>query len=590
MKDRVPTKPGRVKLTPVSGQANTYDMVRADQPTQEGTPLGKATLFDSGAEQAVFGDATGDHTPAEAFAALPNRIEPIGTIKTTVRTDLGDKWLLCNGDTIYGSEYRELVDLLYKKGGPFSKNFAEVNLWDGGISSQLNFIKYINGYFVVGGQRRVNNTYYASIAYAASLDGEWISLDLWSGSSSTTLNDITYANGYWVACGRRYYNTTNYAYIAYSTSISTGWATKELWYGGSNSYASEAKGVEYGNDGYWVVCGTAYGDNDNPSICRIAYAASPYDTWTNKSLYSSGNTDDTLYCIKYANGYWVAAGMAYSSGYSTSIFYTTSPSGTWTRKQLWKGLNSGANNAIHRLKYINGYWIACGEYYTSSYACNAMISYATTPSDTWTNKIVWSSTTTSSEGSRGEAVYDIVYTEGRWVVCGHAFNITNRKKGRLAYTSSFDNEWMLEDLWTDVDHNGGLSGIIYTDGVFGICGQYAPNKGHLWYSIDAIALPIVEGDFYAYIKAKEGFSEPVVELTLVVNTYVMPSFNGLTVTCPDGTTLHGTSDKVEQTVTFTFTVNQYGTYTAEVDNGKEGINSGSVTFAEGGPTTQTISV
>jgi hypothetical protein len=44
--DRVPTYPGRVKLTPVSGQANTYDMVRADEPIEVGTPINKA-LFDS---------------------------------------------------------------------------------------------------------------------------------------------------------------------------------------------------------------------------------------------------------------------------------------------------------------------------------------------------------------------------------------------------------------------------------------------------------------------------------------------------------------------------------------------------------------
>lgn len=54
MKDRVPLYPGRVTITPVSGQANTYDMSRADQPTQEGTPLNKATfLKDSTA--ALFG-------------------------------------------------------------------------------------------------------------------------------------------------------------------------------------------------------------------------------------------------------------------------------------------------------------------------------------------------------------------------------------------------------------------------------------------------------------------------------------------------------------------------------------------------------
>lgn len=46
VKDRVPTYPGRVKLIPVQGQADTYDMVRADEPIEPGTPINKA-LFDS---------------------------------------------------------------------------------------------------------------------------------------------------------------------------------------------------------------------------------------------------------------------------------------------------------------------------------------------------------------------------------------------------------------------------------------------------------------------------------------------------------------------------------------------------------------
>lgn len=44
--DRVPTHPGRVKLVPVEGQANTYDMQRADAPIEPGTPINKV-LFDS---------------------------------------------------------------------------------------------------------------------------------------------------------------------------------------------------------------------------------------------------------------------------------------------------------------------------------------------------------------------------------------------------------------------------------------------------------------------------------------------------------------------------------------------------------------
>lgn len=43
-KDRIPTHAGRVKLTPVSGQPDTFIIKRADEPIEEGTPLDKATI------------------------------------------------------------------------------------------------------------------------------------------------------------------------------------------------------------------------------------------------------------------------------------------------------------------------------------------------------------------------------------------------------------------------------------------------------------------------------------------------------------------------------------------------------------------
>lgn len=41
-KDRVPTYPGRVKLSPIAGAENTYKMERADVPIVDGTPIDKA--------------------------------------------------------------------------------------------------------------------------------------------------------------------------------------------------------------------------------------------------------------------------------------------------------------------------------------------------------------------------------------------------------------------------------------------------------------------------------------------------------------------------------------------------------------------
>lgn len=46
VEDRVSTYPGRVVMIPVAGTENTYDLVRADQPIAEGTPINKK-LFDS---------------------------------------------------------------------------------------------------------------------------------------------------------------------------------------------------------------------------------------------------------------------------------------------------------------------------------------------------------------------------------------------------------------------------------------------------------------------------------------------------------------------------------------------------------------
>ena len=68
MKDRVPTYPGRVTLIPVAGQENTYDIVRADEPQQEGTPINKATLLNDATAEKL--GLTGDPTVNDALAGI----------------------------------------------------------------------------------------------------------------------------------------------------------------------------------------------------------------------------------------------------------------------------------------------------------------------------------------------------------------------------------------------------------------------------------------------------------------------------------------------------------------------------------------
>ena len=68
MKDRVPKYPGRVRLIPVDGQENIYDVERVDEPIQEGTPINKQTLLTD--ESALVAGLTTDSTPNQAICAL----------------------------------------------------------------------------------------------------------------------------------------------------------------------------------------------------------------------------------------------------------------------------------------------------------------------------------------------------------------------------------------------------------------------------------------------------------------------------------------------------------------------------------------
>lgn len=87
MKDRISKYPGRVKLVPVSGQTDTYDMTRADEPTEEGTPLSKANLLTDMTASAIGVD--GDSATVNgALAAVNTKADGKAPAYTYGATDL----------------------------------------------------------------------------------------------------------------------------------------------------------------------------------------------------------------------------------------------------------------------------------------------------------------------------------------------------------------------------------------------------------------------------------------------------------------------------------------------------------------------
>lgn len=177
MRDRIPVNPGRVLITPEGGSAAFYaTMVRADNPTQEGTPLNKATLL-TDATAALFGlgadavpddvleripdliagraqVATGRYTGTGTFGSRnPNRLTfdfvPLFVVVTQQSTYGPNTILLVNGQT----RTSHLTASSSSYGLTVSWNDNVVNWYanssDGTASSQLN----ING----------NTYYYAAI-------------------------------------------------------------------------------------------------------------------------------------------------------------------------------------------------------------------------------------------------------------------------------------------------------------------------------------------------------------------------------------------------------------------------------------------
>ena len=113
MKDRESLYPGRVQLTPVPGQPNLFDLVRADQPTEPGTMLNKANLFRD--TTALSLGLPPDAVPDDGFNRLADGVSPVGTELTSLAAlDTGiavGTWLPLDGRIITRAAYPELFEL-----------------------------------------------------------------------------------------------------------------------------------------------------------------------------------------------------------------------------------------------------------------------------------------------------------------------------------------------------------------------------------------------------------------------------------------------------------------------------------------------
>ena len=144
MKDRVPLYPGRVKLVPVAGQENTYDMVRADEPQMEGTPINKAALLKD-ATAALFGLGT-DAVPDDVLAKIK---ELLDGLLTTANSKAKIQTGSYTGTGTYGASnpcsltFDFVPQFVYvRKSGYYQIEYPVIFLWIGKIGKLTNQYGY----------------------------------------------------------------------------------------------------------------------------------------------------------------------------------------------------------------------------------------------------------------------------------------------------------------------------------------------------------------------------------------------------------------------------------------------------------------
>lgn len=136
----------------------------------------------------------------------------VGDILTTVRTDAGDKWLLCNGENINGLEYPDLAPFLPSAG------FVNIGATNVNKNKAIKAWKKVGNYYVFC----ASNAGAASIWYSDKPTSGYKEVTLTVPTSSATLTNVEYVNGLWIAT----FKSGNNYYFYTASAITGAWTSK----------------------------------------------------------------------------------------------------------------------------------------------------------------------------------------------------------------------------------------------------------------------------------------------------------------------------------------------------------------------------
>lgn len=169
MKDRTPKYRGRVKLLPVTGQENIYDMTRADEPDDTGTPFNTRTMLQDSTAQFLKLPVSNPFVD-DALRHMPDRVNPVGTIRTTPQQSLGDAWLPCDGSQVTFSEYPELCQILRNVS---EAQWSQKTIGTAAESERMSNVVQFKGNWYVAGQGKDGTKHRITIRKSSEILGEY---------------------------------------------------------------------------------------------------------------------------------------------------------------------------------------------------------------------------------------------------------------------------------------------------------------------------------------------------------------------------------------------------------------------------------
>lgn len=203
MQDRIPVNPGRVLISPENGAAYYATMTRADNATQEGTPLNKNSLLKD-ATAALFGLGA-DAVPDDVLVSLFNignwyTWEKIKTIKDCGYTST-KKYTSASADCAISYE-NSYTSIRY---GDTFEEVAHGGGTRGSFGQQSDYNVLRGKYFVTGHGNSTGNVSTTDVYYADPN----ATIVKFSGNYSYAIYPLTQYVGTWSKI-----ETTHYGYVS----------------------------------------------------------------------------------------------------------------------------------------------------------------------------------------------------------------------------------------------------------------------------------------------------------------------------------------------------------------------------------------